>query len=201
MFEHKSPPIVPSTTSISRPEWLAPLPLLPGEDRERYDLLYSQLTQAIEPTGAIEKMLVADCVDESWEIQRYRRQRDQLITAAMREGLYNILLPLTGASTADEVSKKWQIGAPEGVQAVERFLNDSKFTIDTIAAAAFDVKRDVVKMLDDMITMKTANRTLLVREIDRRHQPAVGRALREFESPASKTLEHEGAADDQPAKN
>ena len=74
-------------------EVLAPPPLLlPGEQLEHYQALRQAIFADLAPRSAIEWLLAIDVAELSWEIQRYRMlrhqllvvQRDQAIAAALR---------------------------------------------------------------------------------------------------------------------
>src|SRR5207249_734152 len=82
----------PTVTPVEL-EVLAPSPLLlPGESREHYQALRQAIFADLAPRSAIEWLLAIDIAELSWEIQRYRclrhqlleTQRQQAIAAALR---------------------------------------------------------------------------------------------------------------------
>jgi SMC interacting uncharacterized protein involved in chromosome segregation len=61
---------------------LAPPTLLPGEDLSHYEALAEAVRAAFRARTAYVKILVDNLVMIEWEIQRIRRQRDELYQAA-----------------------------------------------------------------------------------------------------------------------
>ncbi len=62
-------------------------PVLSTENRKIYSDLLCRVAQAVKPKNMIEWMLIKDIVDLSWEIQRLRRYKSQLIERARRSSL------------------------------------------------------------------------------------------------------------------
>ena len=55
--------------------------LLAGEDPDRYDQLVDAMCEMVKPADFIEKIWVADVVQLSWEVIRYRNLTTELIGA------------------------------------------------------------------------------------------------------------------------
>lgn len=67
--------------------WMAPDPLLPGEDAEDRELLFAGLHRDLAPEGAWEEELVDRIGDAMWRLRRVARVETALFAYRMLEGL------------------------------------------------------------------------------------------------------------------
>jgi hypothetical protein len=74
-----------------------PMPLLTGEDGHGYDALLADVSGAVQPSDAIERIWVREIVDDSWAILQLRRALASLVSQELPSFLRRML-----ASIIDE---------------------------------------------------------------------------------------------------
>ena len=67
MAAHPKSRVASGSKALSRNSIFGPAPLLDGEDASAYDELLASVSSAVKPTDIIEKILVRDGVDLTWE--------------------------------------------------------------------------------------------------------------------------------------
>ena len=77
-------PLAPATAAIA---FLAPPPLIEGEDAASYDDLLTRISGTLKPADILEEIWVRDVVDLVWDAFRLRRLKAHLLTAAAHEGV------------------------------------------------------------------------------------------------------------------
>src|SRR5262249_17538757 len=97
--------------AISRDEFFGPPPVLPGEDAAAYEELFAKICHGIK-ADTIEKILIEDVVNNSWEINRLRRLRVRLIEGGVEKQVASVLSPQMRRRKAEAVD--WQLLATEG---------------------------------------------------------------------------------------
>jgi hypothetical protein len=79
-----STPAVRASAALA---FLAPPPLIAGEDHAAYDDLLARISAALQPSDILEDIWVRDVVDMVWDALRLRRLKTQLLTASAHEGM------------------------------------------------------------------------------------------------------------------
>jgi len=170
-------------------------PILPNENAEAYDKLTYQFRSAIGPQDFIEEILVRDAIDLTWEIQRLKNFKKQLLHAEREGSLKTLLEKLLGYRGYDEqLYKKWQNGDKAAVKAVNEFLSEKGLDPSSIDAFSFKAQLDNVERYDRLIMQGEARRMAHLREVDR-HRVALATIMRDTIAriEGGKTIEHEAA--------
>jgi len=81
---------------------LGPPPLLISEDPTAYETLLAIFGARMRPTDEIEWIYLKDCVDLTWEIQRYRRAKAGIIDVTRKEALRSILESILDEEDVDQ---------------------------------------------------------------------------------------------------
>jgi hypothetical protein len=168
-------------------------PILPNENAEAYDKLTYQFRSAIGPQDFIEEILVRDAIDLTWEIQRLKNFKKQLLHAEREGSLKTLLEKLLGYRGYDEqLYKKWQNGDKAAVKAVNEFLSEKGLDPSSIDAFSFKAQLDNVERYDRLIMQAEARRVAHLREVDR-HRVALAAIMRDTIGAIEdgKTIEHE----------
>src|SRR5271157_6152278 len=85
-----------------------PPALLPGESLAEYWRLYSLFQADLAPADVIEKIWLRDLVDLQWEVRRWRRLNNELLSSSKHHGLDKILTSLFWSSVAPrELKYDW----------------------------------------------------------------------------------------------
>ena len=179
---------------ISPVSIFGPPPLLEGEDTAAYEEMLTRVSSAVRPSDFIDKILVRDCVDLTWEIFRWKRVKTNLLASALLTELEDILVPLirkrsaSGEKTesapkllsfapsppspermrASKLVKKWAMGDPAAVERVNKLLSSANVTMDTVMTKAFMGVFDHIERIDRFIAIAEERRNKILREIDRR---------------------------------
>jgi hypothetical protein len=168
-------------------------PILPSEDPVAYDKLTAQFRSALEPQDIIEEILVRDAIDLTWEIQRLKDFKRQLLHAEREDSLKKLLEKFLGFSGYDrERFEKWKDGDKEAIKAVNDFLRGKGLDPSAIDSFSFKMHLDNMERFDRLIMQAEARRLAHLREVDR-HRAAMAIILRNTISAIEdgKTIEHE----------
>ncbi len=165
-------------TCVDLQSLLGPAPLLEGEDAAAYDDLRSRFYSAVAPADVIEEIWVRDVVDLLWETIRLRRLKAKLMQSALHEGLNQLLRPLTGHWSNDDLVNGWARRDQGAVKEVNALLKRAGLDQEAIVAHTLEVKLDVIEKIDRMIMQAEARRNAILREVDR-HRDVVARRLRD----------------------
>jgi hypothetical protein len=101
-------------TSLNAPHWpggIAPASLLPGEDEAGYAGLSAHFVAAVKPIDFVERLLLRDAIDLTWDILRLRRMKAGLLRVAAGKGVRKIL-STSAMGTLTLTSWKKRIGSP-----------------------------------------------------------------------------------------
>lgn len=98
---------------------------------------------------------------------------EEYIHGRTEEGYYSV-----GPSPAEKLAKKWAAGKPAAIERIKKLMASRKLTMDSVVAAAFMEKLDVIERIDHLIMTLEGRRNAALREIDR-HRAALAQALRE----------------------
>ncbi len=162
-----------------------PSPLIPGEDAQAYEAFLAQVTTSVKPTDVTEEIWVRDVVDLTWELQRWRRLKANLLAAARKGALERLLEFTEGPRVAmleepwwrQELASRWLVQDEDAVAEVEDILNERGLDIHSIMAQALSDKLKQIERLDGMAASAEARRDKVFMNIVRRRE-SVARRLR-----------------------
>ena len=104
-------PRLPSTSANAPPArpsavpFLAPPPLIEGEDAAAYDDLLARISGTLKPADILEEIWVRDVVDLVWDAFRLRRLKAHLLAAAAHEGMAKLIGPLLDWDFTDQIAR------------------------------------------------------------------------------------------------
>jgi len=168
-----SPPTAP-TASMA---FLAPPPLIEGEDAASYDDLLARISGTLKPADILEEIWVRDVVDLVWDAFRLRRLKAHLLRAAAHEGMAKLIGPLLDWDFTDQIAPRWAVGDEGAVQTVETTLAAAGLTMDAVMARTLGLKIHEIERIDRMAMAAEARRNAILREIER-HRATFARTLR-----------------------
>jgi len=127
-------------------------PLLLNELRSAYELLYKATESAMDPQNIMERLLVYDVVNLTWELVRAGRDKANLVNMTWKEATCMVLEALL-AGDPDERRLIAQERADafftaEGRAWVVNCLAEHKLTIDAIAAQAMTLRLPELDIID-----------------------------------------------------
>jgi hypothetical protein len=157
--------------------FLAPPPLIEGENAASYDDLLARISGTLQPSDILEEIWVRDVVDLVWDAFRLRRLKAHLLKAAAHEGMADILGPLLDWNLTGQTSRRWAIGDEEAVKTVETTLAAAGLTMDAVMARTLARKIYEIERIDRMTMAAEARRNAILREIER-HRASFARTLR-----------------------
>ena len=154
-----------------------PPALLPAESPADYWRLYSLLQADLAPADVIEKIWLRDLVDLQWEVRRWRRLNNALLSSSKHDGLDKILTSLQPYDSSQrELERSWMRRDPAAVAEVSRLLDLAGLTEDAITAQTFAVKLDEIERIDRMTFQAERRRDLAIQQIERRREDFAARA-------------------------
>ena len=154
-----------------------PPALLPGESLAEYWRLYSLFQADLAPADVIEKIWLRDLVDLQWEVRRWRRLNNELLSSSKHHGLDKILTSLFGYGGArTELKWDWMARDPTAIATVSDLLNLAGLTEDAILAQTLAVQLDVIDRIDRMTFQAERRRDLAIQQIERRREDLAARA-------------------------
>ena len=162
---------VPSQRAVEQQDEndsFGPPPLIEGEDATWYKNMHSSISNAVKPTDFIEEIWVRDVVDLSWECLRMRRLKATLITAAMSNEIYPLLMPLMESDDALDLSSQWKARDRQAMENVDQYLRKVGSTMETVTARAMSKNIDKIERMDRMIMSAEVRRNAALREMERR---------------------------------
>ena len=168
-------------------------PILPNESSEAYDKLTYQFRMAVDPQDFVEEILVRDAIDLTWEIQRLKDFKKQLLHSEREGSLKALLLKLLGhGGYAENLYKKWQEGDKAAIKSVNDLLYEKGLDPSAIDAFSFKAQLDNIDRYDRLIMQAEERRVAHLREVDR-HRVALAAIMRDTIEAVEdgKTIEHE----------
>ncbi|MGZ5784150.1 MAG: hypothetical protein ACXWI3_12455 [Croceibacterium sp.] len=170
--------------------FLAPPPLIAGEDHAAYDDLLARISAALQPGDILEDIWVRDVVDMVWDALRLRRLKTQLLTASAYEGMHAILYRFLDWQFSEQVARQWALRDQAAVTKAEAVLASAGLTTESVIAQTLALKIDVIERVDRMV-MAEARRNSVLREIER-HRASFARTARRVVQDAEDAEEIEG---------
>lgn len=157
--------------------FLAPAPLIAGEDAAAYDDLLTRISAALEPSDILEEIWVRDVVDMVWDALRLRRLKAQLLTASAYEGMHAILSRFLDWQYSEQLARQWTLRDAAAVTKAEAVLASAGLSAEAVTAQTLALKIDIVERIDRMMVTAEARRNSVLREIER-HRASFAHTLR-----------------------
>ena len=173
--------------------FLAPAPLIAGEDAAAYDDLLTRISAALEPSDILEEIWVRDVVDMVWDALRLRRLKAQLLTASAYEGMHAILSRFLDWQYSEQLARQWTLRDAAAVTKAEAVLASAGLSAEAVTAQTLALKIDIVERIDRMMVTAEARRNAVLREIER-HRASFAHTLRRAVQEVEDAEEVEGAA-------
>ena len=173
--------------------FLAPAPLIAGEDAAAYDDLLARISAALEPSDILEEIWVRDVVDMVWDALRLRRLKAQLLTASAYEGMHAILSRFLDWQYSEQLARQWTLRDAAAVTKAEAVLASAGLSAEAVTAQTLALKIDIVERIDHMMVTAEARRNSVLREIER-HRASFAHTLRRAVQEVEDAEEVEGAA-------
>jgi hypothetical protein len=183
-----STPAVRASAALA---FLAPPPLIAGEDHAAYDDLLARISAALQPGDILEDIWVRDVVDMVWDALRLRRLKTQLLTASAHEGMHAILRRFLDWQLAEQVAQMWALREKSAVVKAEAVLASAGLTTESVIAQTLALKIDVIERVDRMMVMAEVRRNSVLREIAR-HRASFARTARRVVQDVEDAEEIEG---------
>jgi hypothetical protein len=168
-----SPPPGGVVTAIA---FLAPPPLLEGEDAASYDDLLARISGTLKPADILEEIWVRDVVDLTWDVFRLRRLKVHLLRADAHQGMAELIGPLLKWDHTFRTAVDWRLGEEAAVKTVDATLAATGLTVDAAAALTFARRIHEIERIDRMTMAAEARRNAILREIER-HRTTLRRAV------------------------
>lgn len=164
-------------------------PLVGDEKREDYDSLFSAVVSAINPGDAITWLLARDFSDLTWEIQRERRLKLQIITFSQSDVVSRILSqpmqsPVAspylapGAGKPDKIAKQWA-GDTEARMRINKRLAQKGYDPSYILTLALNRAAHHIDAIDRRIATYELRRAVALKAIEQ-YSDASARRLAAF---------------------
>jgi len=166
--------------------------VLPNEDAEAYEKLNDQFRRAVSPQDVIEEILLRDVVDVTWEIQRLKDYKMQLLQAKREYSLRIILENFSDRNGYNkELYGEWKNGDKKAIKLINGFLSAKGLDPSAIDAFSFRSELDNMERFDRLIMQAEARRMAHLREVDR-HRASLAAILRDTVAKIDdgKTIEH-----------
>jgi hypothetical protein len=154
--------------------------LLPGESKREFEIIRRMIIENIHPHTNMEWLWVIDLCELSWEIQRYRRLKEEILQTGRIDAIVSILQRLDGAGMPAECSTNVQTRSqragvdwrenPEAASEIEARLERFGFDLSAINAEVFVQAQEAFGLFDRMMQSAQHRRINLLREIAIRRQ-------------------------------
>ena len=170
-----APTIPVELRALSEPSFL-----LPGENRWEFEMIQKMMIEEVRPESNIEWLWTLDLIELSWEILRYRRLKQRVLTQYRHAAIKAILLRLDGAGipAGDVQYLELQVGRsvaewrdnPQAADEIDARLRGHGFDDSAVNAELFCQARGVFGMFDDLMHAAQNRRMVLLREITSRRE-------------------------------
>ena len=169
--------IPPPAGAVTAMAFLAPPPLIDGEDSASYDDLLARISGTLKPADILEEIWVRDVVDLTWDIFRLRRLKVHLLRADAHQGMAELIGPLLKWDHTFRTAVGWSMGEEAAVKTVAATLAASGLTVDAATALTFARRIHEIERIDRMTMAAEGRRNAILREIER-HRATFARTLR-----------------------
>jgi len=173
-------------------EMLGKRPILPSEDHKAYDQLTYKFRATISPKDIVEEILVRDVIDLTWEVQRLKNYKNQILQFNQGSALEKVFDQIFGyGSVKRELIDKWKKGDPLAKEKVNQELTSRGFEISVVDAMNFRLNIGDIERIDRLIMQAEARRMAHLREVQR-HRSFLAEIMREAIAAHedSKVIEH-----------
>ena len=169
--------IPPPAGAVTAMAFLAPPPLIEGEDAASYDDLLARISGALKPADILEEIWARDVVDLTWDVFRLRRIKAHLLRADAHQGMAELIGPLLKWDHTFRTAVGWSMGEEAAVKTVAATLAASGLTVDAATALTFARRIHEIERIDRMTMAAEGRRNAILREIER-HRATFARTLR-----------------------
>ena len=152
-------------------------PLIPGEYSETYEDLHRRFVATLKPADVLEETWVREAAELTWEIQRLRRIKANMLSGCASEGLEKVLLSLN-APDYITTSYGWAARDPQAIRRVDAALSSAGFTIDTIMARTYLQRLVEMDRIERIATALEILRNKTLQQIRRHRAPFTERMRR-----------------------
>ncbi len=152
-------------------------PLIAGEDPAAYEQLVTKISAFVRPGNIIEEIWVQDVADLSWEVNRLRRLKAELLKSNEHRGLRKILDQLLGLQRSQELTSRWAAKEPEALAEVEQTLAAAGIYQETVMANTLSALIEPIERIDNLLADSEWRRNATIREISH-HQAIFAEHLR-----------------------
>jgi hypothetical protein len=152
--------------------------LLPGENRQQFEIIRDMLIDEVRPQTNIEWLWTLDLVELSWEILRYRDLKQRILHEHRQSAIKAILLRLDGAGipAADVATLATQSARsaadwredPDAAVEIEARLRRHGFNDASVNAELFCQARDAFATFEKLLHAAQHRRIALLRAINAR---------------------------------
>jgi len=151
---------------------------MPSENASEYEAIRDMIIQEIVPQSGIEWLWVADLVELSWDIVRYRSLRQKMLEVRRQDAIEAMLqridlpgIPHAFKQFAEEQTRlnaeEWRIDPMAAAEIEDRLatrgVDESSVNAETLIQA-----RELFVLFDTLMQAAQTRRILLLREISRR---------------------------------
>lgn len=150
-------------------------PVLSTERVEDYERLRAEIIAELDPQSTIEMFFVDDVVDASWEIQRLRPLKTQLIKIAIPVGLKKLCNDLSEKYFEIKDVAKW-FSDEKGKATIMRLLAHYQLDERTIEAQAMRTCFSDLEAVDRRLATLASRRQKAIRSLDELRSATAGRA-------------------------
>jgi hypothetical protein len=152
--------------------------LMPGENVSEYEAIREMIIQELVPQCGIEWLWVADLVELSWDIVRYRSLRQKMLEVRRQDAIEAMLqridlpgIPHAFKQFAREQTRlnaeEWRID-PAATAEIEDRLMTRGIDEGSLNAETLIQSRELFVLFDNLMQSAQTRRILLLREISRR---------------------------------
>jgi hypothetical protein len=149
--------------------------LLPGENRQKFEVIKKMIINDIRPKTNLEWLWVLDLVELSWEILRYRRMKEKILEIQRVDAIASILQRLDGVgmpsqrqtfvqSCSRRSSVEWREDSAAASE-IEARLTACGFDAAAINAEVFLLAQIPFGFFDGLMQSAQSRRINLLREI------------------------------------
>jgi len=160
-------------------EILGARPILPTESAKAYDVLTDKFREAVVPRDIVEEILVRDAIDLTWEIQRLKDFKCQLMLFERAENIKAVLDKIFGTYGYDpKLCEAYAENNPLAIKTMKTELATRGYDVSIFDAISYRRQLDEFAQLDRQILQAEARRAAHLKEVDR-HRSALADQMRE----------------------
>jgi hypothetical protein len=168
------------TIPVELKPFFEPCVLLPGENRQEFEIVQNMMIEEVRPETNIEWLWTIDLIELSWEILRYRCLKQRILLEHRHLAIKAILMRLDGAGipARDLQNLELQVSRsamewrddPQAASEIEARLRRNDFEDSAVNAELFCQTRGTFAMFDDLMHAAQNRRMVLLREITSRRE-------------------------------